>query len=534
MNKIINSEMSLDILTHGVTKILQLVKLTYGNKGKNILLDKEESEIPVLSKQISTITKSISFKKNINNIPILFTQESLGKIDKIGGNDALPASFLISYSLLISSLENNFRKLYSLELKNGIKKSFAHLISILNEISQPITTAEQLKKIVKASAPKDKEIISLLIEAFEKIRKNGSLTLQDSSSSKTTLEMEEGLKINRGFFSPYFVSNVDEMLVELNNPFLLISNENITFEDFNLLEILEEIINLQASLLIISPNINEDVLSTLILNKINGVLDIAYVKVPKSNIYESNFLEDAAFYTNASFLKKDASNKLRMLSLNDLGQAKKVIISKTSTTILKHESLNSRSLENRCSELRQQLVLTDSDYEREKLEDRIRSFYGVNARLNLGAQTDLERSELIYRIENAIKTIKSCFYNGVLPGDGISLIHIQDDLESWTKLNLKDYELLGGNFLVKAIAEPFKILCKQNSKNQIYMTKNYSILEKVKQSKDVELAYDFERNNLLNMYEVKSFDSVKNLTFGLQTSSSLIQMILTIEKIVGE
>lgn len=531
MNKIINSEMSLDILIQGVNKILQLVKLTYGSKGKNILLDKEESEIPILSKQISTITKSISFQDKIKNIPILFTQESLAKIDKVGGNDALPSSFLISYSLLMNSLQNNYRKFYNLEFKNGIKKSFNYLIYLLNEISQPLITKNQLTTLITASVLKDKEISSLLVNAFEKIGKNGLIEIQESNSTITSLETQEGLKITRGYFSPYFVTNLNDMTIELENPYILITNEKVTFEEFNILEILEEIINLKASLLILSPDINEDVLSTLILNKINGILDLVYVKVPKGILSENNLLEDAAFYTKANFLRKEI-NKVKFISLNDLGQAKKIIITKTNTLILRDNIVDQISLETRCSELRKQLVLTDSDYEKEKLEDRIKSFYGVNALIKVGAQTDLELAELTYRIENAIKTTKSCFYNGLLPGGGISFIHIQDDLESWVKLNLKDFELMGGNFLVKAIEEPFKLLYKQATKNQNYISKNSGIFDKIKRSKNYDLAYDFEKEQLASMYEVKSFDSVKNLTFGLQTFSSLVQMILTIEKII--
>lgn len=533
MNKIIDTNLTQDILIEGADKIFQLIKLTYGPRGKNILLDKETSELPTLSKQTAYISNNISFKDQIKNIPILLIQQSLNKISKLGGEDSTTPSFLITYYLLLNGLKNIYKKVYSLEIKNGIKKAINYLISLLTEIAQPIKNDQALENLVDASFSTENNLNKMISSAFKEMGKNGVLTIEDNTSSTISLDIQKGMRFKKGYFSPYFVTDPNQMVIELSNPYLLITNEKITFQNFNIIDILEELIHLKRSLIIISPDIDEEVLSTLILNKINGVLDLAYIRIAQSNNYNNVFLEDIALYTEGYFFKKENTNDLKKIKLSYLGQAKKVIISKTTTTILKDDSQEIVSLQKRCDELRQQILLTDSDYEREKLEDRIKTLYGVNVLLKVGAQTDFELQELKLRIENAIKITKSSLFEGIVPGGGISFILLLDDLESWLKLNLKDLELVGGNLVLKAIMEPFKTLLNNNKRGQRLLPKDSNLIEKFRDLKSYDLCYDFSKEKILNMYESKNFDSLKSIIVGLQTSLSLIQMMLTIEKIIG-
>jgi chaperonin GroEL len=531
MNKITNTSSTQYYLIQGINTIYNLLKMTHGPKGKNILLDEEKSEIPQISKQSSFLMKQILLKENIKNITILLIQESLSKINQIAG-DGTTTSFLITYFIILRGFKNIFRNVYSLEIKLGIKKTIDYLIVLLTEYAQPIANEKMLEQVCNSALSNDKKYSELIAEALKKIGKQGSLTIEENTLPVSSLEIQRGMKFKRGFFSPYFVTDTNKMIVEFDNPYILITNDKICFEKTNLLSLLENLIYLKRPFLIISPEIEEETLSTLILNKINGIIDIAYIKVPKSSNYETVFLQDIALYTNAHFFQKELGKNLQNVQLKQLGQAKKVVITKTNTTILKNENEDIETIQKFCEELKKQILLKDSDYEKDKLEDRIKNLYGINATLKLGVLTDFELSELKKRVQNGISITKSSLYGGILVGGSFSFLHVSEELENWSKLNLKDLEFVGSSLVLKAILEPLNNLLKNNVVNNSVIPKNKNLVNEIKVSKNPSLGYDISKQKISNLIEEGIIDSLKNIVIGLQTSSSISQMILTIDRFI--
>ena len=262
-------------------------------------------------------------KDKVKNIPLLLIQESLKKVNKLAG-DGSSTSFLITYFLVMNGFKNIFRDLYNLEIKSGIRKTINYLAILLSEIAKPISNKKTLKNVINMALGTTSDLNELLYKAFIKVGKSGSISVDSTTSTTNSLTVEQGMKFKRGYASSYFVTNTDELTSELEDPYILITTNKISIENSNLLEILEQIIYLKKPLLIISPEIEEETLSTLILNKLNDIVDVVYVRVPNPSAYETIFIEDISLYTKAYFFRKEYPRELQKISLAQLGQAKKL------------------------------------------------------------------------------------------------------------------------------------------------------------------------------------------------------------------
>ena len=524
MNKILNKKTTENVLIQGIETIHRLLKMTYGPKGCNVIIDSSNSELPKIYKQGSDILKELLVTDKIKNIPLLLIQESLKKVNKLAG-DGSSTSFLITYLLVMNGFKNIFRELYNLEIKSGIRKTINHLITLLSEIAKPISNEKTLKNVIDRALGDNSNINELLYEAFIKVGKSGSISVESTTNSTSSLAVEQGMKFKRGYASSYFVTNTDELTAELEDPYILITTNKIGIDNSNLLELLEQIIYLKKPLLIISPEIEEETLSTLILNKLNDIIDVVYVKVPNPSAYETIFIEDISLYTKSYFFRKEYPRELQKISLTQLGRAKKIIVTKTATTIFQGNEMKKAELEKECNKLKQQISTIESNYEKDKLEDRIQNLYGINVSLKLGSLTELEIKELEKRIQTSISITKVSTYEGIIPGNGISFVNVFDELESWCKLNLNDIELIGSSLVLKAILEPIKTLL-----NSGLMIDGHSITSLHQLDKFYKNNTISDKNNFL--IEMNLIDSLKSVVSGLQTSSSLTQILLTIDHLI--
>ena len=525
MNKILNKKNTENVLVEGIETIYQLIKMTYGPKGRNVIIDSVNSEIPKISKQGSSIMQELLVEDKIKNIPLLLIQESLKKVNKLAG-DGSSTAFLITYFLVINGFKNIFKDTYNLEIKSGIRKTINYLIILLSEIAKPISNEKILKNVINMSLVNEPHLSKLLYEAFIKIGKSGSISVEPTTSPISSLAIEQGMKFKRGYSSSYFVTNTKELTAELEDPYILITTNLISVENSNLLELLEQVIYLKKPLLIISPEIEEETLSTLILNKLNDIIDVVYIKVPNPSAYETIFIEDIALYTKAYFFRKEYPRELQKITLTQLGRAKKIIVTKTSTTIFQGNEIGKEELEMQCNTLRQQISTKESSYEKDKLEDRIQNLYGINVSLKLGSLTEFELQELEKRVQTSISITKSSTYEGILPGSGISFLNVFDELESWCKVNLRDIELIGSSMVLKAILEPVKNLLVSELTLDGQSISSFNKLNKFYKNEE-----DIESKNT-RLIENGIIDSLKSLVIGLQTSSSLTQMLLTIDHII--
>ena len=520
MNKILNKKTTETVLVQGIETIHRLLKMTYGPKGRNVIIDSSNSELPKISKQGSDILQELLVRDKIKNIPLLLIQESLKKVNKLAG-DGSSTSFLITYFLVINGFKNIFRDLYNLEIKSGIRKTINHLIVLLSEIAKPISNKKTLQNVIDIALGTNSNLNELLYEAFVKVGKSGSISLDLTTSTTSSLTIEQGMKFKRGYASSYFITNTDELTAELEDPYILITTNKISMENSNLLELLEQIIYLKKPLLIISPEIEEETLSTLILNKLNDIINVVYVKVPNPSAYETIFIEDISLYTKAYFFRKEYPRELQKISLTQLGKAKKIVVTKTSTTIFQGNDIKEAELEKECKKLRQKISTIESNYEKDKLEDRIQNLYGINVSLKLGGLTELELKELEKRVQTSISITKVSAYEGILPGNGISFLNVFDELESWCKLNLNDIELIGSSMVLKAILEPIKTLLISG------LTIDGKVITSLYQ---LDKFYKNDKNKFL--VEMNLISSLKSIIAGLQTSSSLTQMLLTIDHLI--
>lgn len=516
-------------LEQAITKIGSLLEETYGPSGKNIIFDKKDTMNPELFKNGSRIMRNLRTNNQVENLIFLMLEDSFQKINNVSG-DGTKTFFLILSYLVLNGFKTILQNVYSLETKLGITKTIDYALKILNDRALPITTKQFWNKVLERYIPQDDNLIEIFTEAFEKIGKTGQLKLITETGKKSSLVLERGMQISRGYFSPYFMTDTKKMIVEFENPYVLVSSQKITLDDGYLINLLEPIIYEKKPLLIVSSDIDEQALSTLILNKINGILDIAYIKVPQTFLYDKTVLEDLALYTNAKLI--NSARDWKMLQRSDFGQVDKILLTKTKSIFWAKASLQPELIEKKCQDLKQQILLSDSDYENEKREDRRRNFSGANAIVEIGGITDLETNDLRARTEIGLLGAKACLYEGVLPGGGVSFVQLTEELENWSRSNLYGSSLSGSKLVINSLIKPIQTLMEQQKDSSSIIPKSLSNLERIKNLKDLDTTYDIKQNKFLSIIDSGILDSFKSIRISLQTASSLTYSILSIANII--
>jgi chaperonin GroEL len=405
-----------------------------------------------------------------------------------------------------------------------MEKATQYLVTQINEFAQSVEDLQSIKQVASISAGNDDMIGSLISDALAKVGREGIISLEEGKGITTELEITEGMKLEKGFISRYFVTNTEKMEVCYDNPYILLTDKRITLVQQDLLPILEQITKTKRPLLIIAEDVEKEALATLILNKLRGVVNVVAIRAPGFGELRKQILEDIAILTGGTVITQDAGLSLDNIQLNLLGQARRIIVNKDSTTIIAgDERINEINI--RCEQLRKQINICDTAYEKEKLQDRIAKLSGGIAVIKVGAVTETEMKDKKLRLEDAINATRAAVEEGIVPGGGATLAHLSENLITWAKNNLKEYELVGAMIIARAILAPLRRISENAGINGAV------ILEKV-QEQEFEIGYNAAKNVFGNMYEEGIVDPAKVTRSALQNATSIASMILTTECII--
>jgi chaperonin GroEL len=437
-------------LKRGVDKLTNAVKATLGPKGRNVLIDKKFGS-PTSTKDGVTVAKEVELEDPMENMGAQMVREVASKTSDIAGDGTTTATVL-AQAILAEGLRNVVAGANPLDLKRGIQAAVKVVVGELHSMSKPVgANWEDIAQIGAISANNDDKIGKLIAEAMEKVGKDGVITVEEAKGTDTTVELVEGMQFDRGYLSPYFVSNPDTMEAELEDPMILIYDKKISVMK-DLLPILEKVAQMGKGLLIIAEDIEGEALATLVVNKLRGTLKIAAVKAPGFGDRRKAMLEDLAVLTGGRVISEEVGFKLENAVVADLGSAKRVTIDKDNTTIVEGAG-STDDIRSRCDQIRKQIENTTSDYDSEKLQERLAKLAGGVAVLNIGAATEVEMKETKARVEDALHATRAAVEEGIIPGGGVAMLRAQTSLDN---MDLEGDLALGAKIVRRAIEEPIR------------------------------------------------------------------------------
>nr|YP_009497627.1 chaperonin GroEL [Astrosyne radiata]AWT40340.1 chaperonin GroEL [Astrosyne radiata] len=522
--KILFKNIARSALKRGMDSVVEAVSITLGPKGRNVVIEKKNG-FPQIVNDGVTIAKAIRLNDPIENIGISLIQQAAAKTNEVAGDGTTTATVL-AYAIVKEGLQSIAAGVNPLRIKLGIEKAIQYLVSQLNEFSDSVEELDLLKQIATVSIGNDSLLGNLIAIAVTKIGKDGILLLEEGKNQAVELEISEGMKLETGFLSPYFVTNPEKMEVYYEDPFILLTDKKISIIQRDLLPILEQITKTKRPLLIIADNIEKEVLSTLILNKLKNIINVVVVRAPGFTETKKQLLEDIAIFTNGTVITDEAGLSLEHTTIGLLGQARKIIVNKKSTTIISYSS-TVENIKMRCEQLRKEIILADAPYKKEKLQDRIAKLSGGTAIIRIGAVTETELKDKKLRVEDAVNASKAAIEEGVIPGGGSTLVHLSNNLKIWAKNNLKEDEVIGANIISRAILAPLQRISENAGTN------GPVIIDEVQQQK-FEIGYNAALNKFQNLYKQGIIDPTKVTRSALQNAASIASMILTTECLIVE
>jgi chaperonin GroEL len=517
--QIIYGEQSRQAILRGVNALADAVKVTLGPKGRNVVLDKKFGS-PTITKDGVTVAKEIDLKDPLENMGAQMVREVASKTSDTAGDGTTTATVL-AQAIYREGAKNVVAGANPMELKRGIEKAVEAVVEQIKGMSRQVS-GNMVAQVGTISANSDETIGKIIAEAMDKVGKDGVITVEEAKTLETSLDVVEGMQFDRGYLSPYFVTDAERMEVVLENPVVLIHEKKISSMK-DLLPVLEQVARLGRPLLIIAEDVEGEALATLVVNKLRGTLHAAAVKAPGFGDRRKAMLEDIAVLTGGKAITEDLGIKLENIKLEDLGKAKKVTIDKDNTTIV--EGAGSQSaIEGRVKQIRTQVEETTSDYDREKLQERLAKLVGGVAVIKVGAATETEMKEKKARVEDAMHATKAAVEEGIVPGGGVALLRAGKALE---KLKLEGDQAVGLQIIKRALEEPMRWIA-QNAGNE-----GSIVVSKVR-----ELKQDEGFNAATDAYEdlVKAgvIDPAKVVRSALQNASSIASLLLTTEALVSE
>jgi chaperonin GroEL len=521
--KIIKFDMEArDLLKKGVDQLANAVKVTLGPKGRNVVIEKKYGS-PQITKDGVTVAKEIDLADPMENIGAQMVKEVASKTGDDAGDGTTTATVL-AQSIVAVGLKNVTAGANPMDLKRGIDKAVIKVVEQLKkqsiEIGDDYTKIEQVATI---SANNDNEIGKLIAEAMKKVKKEGVITVEEAKGIETTVEIVEGMQFDRGYISPYFITNPDKMQTVLENPFILITDKKIsTMKD--LLPVLEPVAQNGRSLLIIAEDIDGEALATLVVNKLRGSLKIAAVKAPGFGDRRKEMLEDIAILTGGIVISEDKGLRLDAAKIDMLGSAEKITLDKDNTTIVNGAG-NKESIAQRVSQIKLQIENTTSDYDREKLQERLAKLAGGVAVLYVGASTETEMKEKKDRVDDALSATRAAVEEGIVPGGGVAYIRSIEALENLTGNN--DDETTGIQIVKRAIEEPLRqIVTNAGMEGSV-------VVQKVREGKG-DFGYNAYSDKYENLYKSGVIDPTKVTRVALENAASIAGMLLTTECVMAE
>lgn len=519
--KILYHEKARQALKKGMKIMAEAVSITLGPKGRNVVLEQKYG-IPQIINDGVTIAKEIELSDHIENTGISLLRQAASKTNDVAGDGTTTATVL-AYAIVKQGMINVAAGANPISLKLGIEKAIKYLTNQILEYSRPIENNISISQIATISAGNDFEIGKMIAEALEKVGRNGIISLDESQGITTVLEITEGMRFDKGFISPYFITNPERMEVEYENCYILTTDKKITLIQQDLLPLLEKVAPTKRPILILAEDVEKEALATLVLNQLRNIVNVVAVRAPGFGDLRKVLLEDIAVLTGGTLITEDAGLKLENIDLNLLGIARKLLVKKDSTTIVTEG--NKEAIKIRCEQLRKQISIIESPYEKEKLQDRLAKLSGGIAVIKVGAVTETEMKDKKLRLEDAINATRAAVEEGIVPGGGTLLVHLVELLKDWAKANLKEDELIGALIVSKAIIEPLKRIGENAGNNGIV------IVETV-QENDFQYGYNAELNQFGNMFNFGIIDPAKVTRSALQNASSIASMILTTECII--
>src|SRR5438128_850416 len=515
--QIVYNEEARHALMRGVNKLADAVKVTLGPKGRNVVLDKKFGS-PTITKDGVTVAKEIDVPDPVENLGSRMVREVASKTSDIAGDGTTTATVL-AQSIVREGSKNVAAGANPMGLKRGIEKAVERMVTDLKGLSQPVK-GDMIAQVGTISANNDATIGKIIAEAMDKVGKDGVITVEEAKTMETSLEVVEGMQFDRGYLSPYFVTDPERMECVLEDPLILIHEKKISAMK-DLLPILEKIAQTGKALLVVAEALEGEARATLVVNKLRGTLKVAGVKAPGYGDRRKAMLEDIAILTNGRAITEDLGLKLENLKLEDLGTAKRIVIDKDNTTIVEGGGTK-KAIEGRVKQIRAQIEETTSEYDREKLQERLAKLVGGVAVIKVGAATETEMKEKKARVEDAMHATKAAVDEGIVPGGGVALLRAS---KVFAHLKLGGDQQIGVNIVARAIEEPMRWIASNAGQE------GSIVVQKVREMKDDE-GFNALTDTYENLVKAGVIDPAKVVRSALQNASSIASLLLTTEALV--
>ena len=507
-------------LKAGVDKLANAVKVTLGPKGRNVVIEKKFGA-PTVTKDGVTVAKEVELDDKLEDVGAQMVKEVASKTSDVAGDGTTTATVL-AQALVAEGLKNVTAGANPMSIKRGIDKAAVAVVEGLQKQSKDLPDSEQIANVGKISANNDQEIGEKIAEAMEKVGKDGVITVEESKTAETFLETVEGMQFDRGYLSPYFVTNSDNMEAELEDAYLLIYDKKISNMK-DLLPLLEKVVQTGKPVMIIAEDVEGEALATLVVNKLRGTFKVLAVKAPGFGDRRKAMLEDIAVLTGATVISEDAGYKLENATLEYLGTSKRVVSDKDNSTIVGGNG-DSDAIKARINEIKVQIEKTSSDYDREKLQERLAKLSGGVAVINVGAATEVEMKEKKARVEDALHATRAAVEEGIIPGGGVALLRSVSALD---KIKVDDEEAVGVDIMRRALDAPIRQICENAG------VEPSIVAQAVREGKG-DYGYDARTDEYVNMFKAGIIDPTKVARVAVENASSIAGMILTTEAAVTE
>jgi chaperonin GroEL len=513
-----------DQLLAGVNKMANAVRVTLGPKGRNVLIEKSFGA-PLVTKDGVTVAKEIELENKLENMGAQMVKEVASKTSDVAGDGTTTATVL-AQSIVNEGNRNLAAGANPMDLKRGIDKAVAAATARLHAISKSVSSSKEISQVGTISANSDETIGDIIAEAMEKVGKDGVITIEEAKSAETSLDVVEGMQFDRGYLSPYFVTDSERMEVVLEDPYVILVEKKVSNMK-DMLPVLEQIAKTGKPFMIIAEDVEGEALATLVVNKIRGTLKCSAVKAPGFGDRRKAMLEDIAILTGGQVVSEDMGMKLEDLTLHNLGQAKSIVIDKDNTTIIDGAG-DKENIKGRINQIRAQIEETTSDYDREKLQERLAKLAGGVAVINVGAATEIEMKEKKARVEDALHATRAAVEEGIVPGGGVALARCIDAVQSVINGEANEDQKVGAAIILRAIEAPLRQIVSNAG------LEGALIIDKVKGNSDVNYGFNAAAGTYVNMIESGIIDPTKVVRTALENAASVAGLLLTTEAGIHE
>jgi chaperonin GroEL len=528
--ELLYSEEARRALERGVNAVANAVKVTLGPKGRNVVLDKKFGS-PSITKDGVTVAKEIELVQHFENLGAQLVREVASKTNDVAGDGTTTATVL-AQAMVREGLKMVAAGSNPMALRRGIERAVQRAVEKLKEFAIEVKTRDDIEHVA-AIAGNDPEIGKVIAEAMDKVGKDGVITIEESKGTETTVEFVEGLQFDRGYLSPYFVTDPERMECVLEEPFILIHEKKIS-SAMDLVPLLERVVRAGRPLLVIAEDVEGEALAVLVINKLRGVLQCCAVKAPGFGERRKAMLEDIAILTGGTFLSEELGVKLENVTLDMLGRARKVVVTKDDTTIVEGAG-SKEAIQGRIAQIKRQIEETESDYDREKLQERLAKLSGGVAVIKVGAPTETEMKEKKHRFEDALNATRAAVEEGIVAGGGVTYIHLIPALDELEKELTEADEKIGVRIVKRALEEPLRQIAENAGWEGSVVVEKVRAFEPKKVNGDFHFTgFDALREEFVDMVERGIVDPVKVVRSALENAASIAAMLLTTEAVVAE